>query len=304
MIDNSQVRRVLWLTNTPALLTEELTGSEVTNESWLAALQKLVNTHSPETRLHITFFSEGGEIRRTVRGATTYLQLPRSGKWRRFLRRVLLIVHTRREIRAVLRVIEEVNPDLIHVFGTESVFGLAALQQKKPAIIQIQGLLTTLLPVYFGGHTLGRVVAKAGIFDLLSGGVLFRYLLAKKAAKREVALLEKASTVLGSTDFDFQFSGEMNPNRRFFHLDDPIREEFLDGGGAGAGVVVGAGKAGSGGAGENLTTRVVLHTTIHEEYYKGLDLLFRTAFLLEQTGVNFKWQIAGLNETSKMVKIY
>jgi len=42
--------------------------------------------------------------------------------------------------------INKYDPDLIHGFGTESVYGLVAAEQKKPSIVFIQGILSKLLP--------------------------------------------------------------------------------------------------------------------------------------------------------------
>lgn len=281
-------KRVLWLTNTPALLTEELMGRPVASESWLAALQDLVVEHAPGIELHVAFFHEGRGIRRVEHGGVTYWLLPRGGKWRRLWRRYFLIIHGKDDLENIRKVIGEVDPALVHVFGTESAFGLVATRCGRPAIVQIQGVVNSLLPVYFGGESVWCAVNKAGFFDLLMGGVYFRYLLEKKKAERELEILQNTEYVLGNTDLDREFSGEVNPSRRFFFLPDPMRRPFLD--------PEPMEKKGN--------ARPVIHTIMHEEYYKGLDLLFRVAALLNEKGVDFEWRIAGLNGNEKMVRIF
>lgn len=260
----------------------------VTSESWLAALQELVVEHAPGIELHVALFHEGRGIRRIEHGGVTYWLLPRGGKWRRLWRRYFLIIHGRDDLENIRKVIDEVDPALVHVFGTESAFGLVATRCGRPAIVQIQGVVNSLLPVYFGGESVWCAVNKAGFFDLLTGGVYFRYLLEKKKAERELEILRNTKFVLGNTDLDREFSGEIKPEIRFFLLPDPMRWPFLD--------PEPMEKKGN--------ARPVIHTIMHEEYYKGLDLLFRVAALLNEKGVDFEWRIAGLNGNEKMVRIF
>lgn len=281
-------KRVLWLTNTPALLTEELMGRPVASESWLSALQELVVVRAPGIELHVALFHEGRGIRRVEHGGVKYWLLPRGGKWRRLWRRYFLIIHGEDDLENIRKVIDEVDPALVHVFGTESAFGLVATQCGRPAIVQIQGVVNSLLPVYFGGESVWCAVNKAGFFDLLTGGVYFRYLLEKKKAERELEILRNTKFVLGNTDLDREFSGEINPERRFFLLPDPMRKSFLN-----REVLH-----------KKVNARPVIHTIMHEEYYKGLDLLFRVAARLDERGVDFEWRIAGLNGSEKMVRIF
>lgn len=281
-------KRVLWLTNTPALLTEELMGRPVVSESWLAALQELLVERAPGIELHVALFHEGRGTRQVEHGGVTYWLLPRGGKWRRLVRRYLVITHSDADLKRISSVIDEVQPELVHVFGTESAFGLVATRCGRPAIVQIQGVVNSLLPVYFGGESVWCAVNKAGFFDLLMGGVYFRYLLEKKKAERELEILRNTEFVLGNTEFDRELSGEVNPSRRFFLLPDPMRKPFLN--------REPVGKAGN--------ARPVIHTIMHEEYYKGLDLLFRVAAQLDEKGVDFEWRIAGLNGNEKMVRIF
>lgn len=248
----------------------------------------LVVERAPGIELHVALFHEGRGTRRVEHGGVNYWLLPRGGKWSRLIRRYLLKIHTRRDLEYIQLLINKVQPDLIHVFGTESAFGLVATKCGRPAVVQIQGIVNSLLPVYFGGESVWCSVNKAGFFDLLMGGVYFRYLLEKKKAERELVILQSAQNVLGNTDFDREFSGEVNPGRGFYYLADPLRKQFLNG-------EVSAGKS---------NARSIIYTIMHEEYYKGLDLLFRVASRLDEKGIDFEWQIAGLNGGEKMVRIF
>ena len=263
-------------------------GRPVASESWLAALQELLVEHSPGIELHVALFHEERGIRRIEHGGVTYWLLPRGGKWRRLWRRYFLIIHGRDDLENIQKVIDEVDPALVHVFGTESAFGLVATRCGRPTIVQIQGVVNSLLPVYFGGESVWCAVNKAGFFDLLMGGVYFRYLLEKKKAERELEILRNTEYVLGNTDLDREFSGEVNPSRRFFFLPDPMRKPFIEGEQLG----------------KPVNARTVIHTIMHEEYYKGLDLLFRVAAHLDEKGLDFEWRIAGLNGNEMMVRIF
>lgn len=283
-----QKLKVLWFTNTPSLLTPEITGGPVSSESWLAALQKLVLENCRQIELHIAFFHQGQEIRKIIREEVTYWILPKHGKFSRLFRRYFLVIHTRGDFRNIQRVVDEVNPDLIHVFGTESASGLAALQTGRPVAIQIQGVMNSLIPVYFGSESLRKVVFAAGLWDALMGGVLFRYLLEKKKARRESNVLRAATHVIGNTEFDRKYSGELNQGRKFYALPEPLRSEFH------SALPIK----------KNNRTKKVIHTTILEEYYKGFDLLLKVAQALKEREVDFEWRIAGLNGNEEMISVF
>jgi len=281
-----QKLKVLWFTNTPSLLTPEITGGEISEGSWISSLELLIREKEPDIELHIAFFGNCDKIEVVQFEIVTYYKIPRPGKVGRWIRRLILIPHTRSDVRNILEVVKKVKPGLIHVFGTESVFGMIADKVGIPVLIQIQGIVSSFIPVYFGNLSLKKVVNSAGIKDFLSAGVLFRYLNEKKRAKRELQILKKTKYILGRTGFDKSFAFQVNPGVKYYHLDDVIRLDFF---------VERSQKQRS--------VRPVLLTVIHAEYYKGLDLIFQTCEELQRHDIDFEWRIAGLSENDPIVKV-
>lgn len=147
--------KVMWLAPYPASLLEpELTlrrPQKSHPSSWIVSLSNELAKRK-EIVLHIMTGSAG--IRQTqtfekngivfhvvrhtfpfsVRGYPQYLRLDA-------LTRYSLL---RRRAGSIIR---EVNPDLIHVHGTESWFGLPALSSKIPTVISIQGIISLIREV-------------------------------------------------------------------------------------------------------------------------------------------------------------
>jgi len=278
-------KRVLWLTNTPALLTEEITGRPVVEGSWITALQEALVTND-EFELHIAFMSAGKLPPEVKKEGVTYHPMPRTGKLSRLLRRLFLITHTRGELEYLKSLITKIDPAMVHVFGTESFFGLISDEINIPVLVQIQGIVASFIPVYFGNLGFKKIALTAGIIDFLSGGVVFRYLGEKQRASRESAILSKARFVMGRTEFDRDYTSAVNPNRVYFHLDDPLRKEFFE----------------EGTCSKN-SGDVKLLTVIHAEYYKGLDLLFASAEILKKTGIDFTWNVVGISRDDHLCNV-
>lgn len=126
-------------------------------------------------------------------------------------------------------VIEAANPDVIHVFGTEFPHTLALMKLEKwksKALIHIQGIMEECEKVYNGGipeeivnrKTFRDVIKKDGITDQIN-----KYKL--RAANEHVALLQ-AEYVLGRTSFDKNHIHKLNPDCRYHHVNETLRNIF------------------------------------------------------------------------------
>ena len=152
--------RVAWLASYPsALLHRELTIIRSSKEhplSWIVNLGNALAKRD-DIELHIITATSGipknqvvskdgitfHVIRHTfpftVRGFPRYMRLDVLTRW----------TELRRQIR---RILLELQPDMIHVHGTEYGYGLAALETKIPTIVSIQGivkLLAQVAPCFF-----------------------------------------------------------------------------------------------------------------------------------------------------------
>jgi glycosyltransferase involved in cell wall biosynthesis len=134
-------------------------------------------------------------------------------------------------LRRCCDLVNEWKPDLIHIHGTEGVFGLlpARCMVKCPAVISLQGLLGPYSEWY---HYFG----KASIIDLfrmhrwieipLLRGQWIMYYGYIKAAKREREIIAGNRFFIGRTAWDRAYLKAQNSSAQYFYGGELLREAF------------------------------------------------------------------------------
>lgn len=192
-------------------------------------------------------------------------------------------------LHIMLDVIKRSTPDLIHIHGTESSFGLIADYVKDiPIVYSIQGLLAPYSEKYFSGMPDKEIYSLESIRDKLHF-VSYRdvYKDFCYRAEREKRFLSQAQYVIGRTFWDEYITGLFNPDRKYFLVDEILRSPFYT-------VQWHHKKNG----------RYQIISTISGGIYKGYEVVLKTALLLQSySRVDFEWTIAGYDAESKYVKI-
>jgi glycosyltransferase involved in cell wall biosynthesis len=106
------------------------------------------------------------------------------------------------ERRKIAQIIRSLSPDLLHVHGTESAYGVAACGIKIPNLVSIQGIMTAL-----------SEVSKSFCYRLQS-------ILEKK-------VIHTTSYFGCRTDFDRKFVTELNKNATIFQLNEAINPVYF-----------------------------------------------------------------------------
>src|SRR5580658_3243072 len=154
MDKNSKPMRVLWFANTPGLSAGYLKISLAAG-GWISSLQRVVEA-VPECQLGFVFYAE--EMMPPFEYGKTWYYPVRplgSSKRRRLMNRVAGRAETDENLPAFLQAVRRFKPDLIHVHGTESPFGLILREVKDiPVVVSIQGNLTVYQEKYFAGLSL------------------------------------------------------------------------------------------------------------------------------------------------------
>jgi glycosyltransferase involved in cell wall biosynthesis len=84
---------------------------------------------------------------------------------------------------------------------------------------------------------------------------------------------------MGRTEWDKTLSSVLHQNRRYFHVEEAIRPSFLQASAVGwSGFQPG---------------RIRLFSTGCSTFWKGPDMLLKTAHILMESGVDFEWLVAG-----------
>lgn len=214
--------KVLWLVNTPfpeVVRHLGLRGDYL--GCWMPALQQALlglSRFRPGTQDHLGIACATAGIsqyRRLDFDGVTYFCFPKS-------RMCEYLQSYGKELAACLRAVEEFNPDLIHVHGTEEFYGLIAGLVDKPVVVSIQGILSALVRVYFGGM---------GWKDILrSPGVMKSYLIMRRKTQTERKIFQANRYFIGRTLWDKSHLMSMAGNNGpvYYQCHEVMRKEFSE----------------------------------------------------------------------------
>lgn len=282
--------RVLWFTTTPANAAARI-GFNHKGRGWISSLQDVVASQ-PGISLGLCFFYEGNkEIEFEEEGTRYYgIGLPKKNVAGRILDRYRTVLPSNYRINALLKVINKFKPDVIHVFGSEDVFGMVSKYVTIPVVIHIQGILNPYLDNWFPrGVNNWQVLLKTPIAETLRGtGLYFEYRFMKKMAKREKAILKHCSFFMGRTTWDRAVTRFLSPGSQYFQCEEMIRPAFFK-------------QQWQPVAGK----KIILSTTINPNIYKGLDIVLKAARLLKnQPDTEFEWRIFGIHGNQEIVRFF
>ena len=189
-----------------------------------------------------------------------------------------------------MHIIHKVSPDIIHVHGTEDMFGLITRYDDLhvPVVLSIQGLLSVYRLKYYSGPTRNEILHNESIKKKITlSGYNGNFYDFSKRAKRETEILASLQYVIGRTQWDRRCAHALNPRIRYFKVNEILRPEFM-----------------------SATWQCRRHgecfelaTTISSGIYKGLEVIYQTAQLLTNMNFPFVWKIIGLSSNNDLVKI-
>ncbi len=278
-----QALRVLWFANTPGL-SSHLSKKQSTAGGWISSLQAEVE-NTGECILAFAFYSDE-ELPPFDYNRTKYYPVLRLGRNKiyRLTQRILGKTEYKENLLRFLQIIEDFQPDIIHVHGTENSFGLISGHLSKiPVVVSIQGNLTVYLKKYFSGLSMPFLPER-----VLTGNPFLKmdYQQFTRRSFIEREIMKNAKYILGRTDWDRRISLTQAPLARYFHQEEIMRPSFyqID-------------------WNESPHQKTVFHTTTSNSMYKGFETIIDTALLLKNNHLDFEWTIAGLNEEDPLVRL-
>jgi glycosyltransferase involved in cell wall biosynthesis len=217
--------KVLWFSPVPlpAVLSHAGVNGAGAGGHWVAALAERVAERN-DVQLAIATAAQGLEDATFTNGNVRYFVIGQPKRTRPF-------VMSSRDIAKAAACFEDFRPDIVHVHGTERFFGLLKARGfvKSPEVVSLQGILRpySTWTNYFGALTPLQILASTRIAELLLGlGLLWNYRDMRKGAERETEILRHADAVLGRTSWDRAQAFSQNPQARYFHVGEILREEF------------------------------------------------------------------------------
>ncbi|NVO20121.1 MAG: glycosyltransferase family 4 protein [Bacteroidetes bacterium] len=282
--------KILWFTNTPSLGAIHLNAKGI-GGGWIESLEAEI-VKSPEIELGIVFKFPNTSVKEFIDGKTTYFPVnnkPAKGKFRKMFDRLSHRIVNEEYIPEYLRIIQQFNPDIIHIFGTESDFGLINYKISIPCIIHIQGNLNVISHKWYSGISLFSLLRYSKKTMLLRGyGLIHDYIVCRKEAERERIIYKACRYFMGRTDWDRRIALVLSPGSSYYHCDELIQMPFH------------LSKWSF-----NTSKEYTIFSTIRSNIYKGLETIFESMELINQ---NFpaqiiRWKIAGIKPEDEIANI-
>ena len=176
--------------------------------------------------------------------------------------------------------VNDFKPDVIHIWGSESVFGKIVPHTSVPCVIHLQGFL----PAYSNAKFPPGVNRFDYFCYLLWHPVrLYRFFwydfVFRKRAEREAEIVAVCQNFFGRTQWDNDIVKLYNPKAEYFHCGELLRSEFYQ--------IAGKWKYRDNGV-------VTIVSVLSTPTYKGHDLILKTAEMLKKhTSLKFKWKVFG-----------
>lgn len=128
-------------------------------------------------------------------------------------------------------IIDNFNPDVIHLYGTEYAHNKTLIDMKisTPIIISLQGILKDYKKDYYGGLSVSTGIKYTTLRDLVRGsGIILDKIKLNKSIDTECRMLRNVKYVEGRTFWDRASSKSINPNAKYYYCPRMIRHEFFD----------------------------------------------------------------------------
>lgn len=275
--------RVLWFTNTSSCYQEKI-GSGYNGGGWISSLEKEIKKNN-DIKLGICFYSRNEkQARKDEQNGTIYYMQPRPQKTLYYNLITILgkdressELHEKIAIPPLLEIVKDFSPDIIHVFGSENIYGLLAKYVDIPLILHIQGILSpsfnAFLPPFISWKDyIGQSNSFFVKFRLLSEKISWR-----RNGLTERRMFKYVKYFMGRTEWDRRLLSLFNSQARYYHCDEMLRDAFYQ-----LNIK------------RTIPEKPVFVTTISSQLYKGFDVVLKTAKLLKEVlRVDFEWKIYG-----------
>jgi len=276
--------KILWLTETPSKYKPEEFGYN--GRGWIESLQTIVEKSTEIEQLGISF-PHSTDSEKQIDGKVIYYPIRRVlpgnlVKW--IISNWNNKIEHQNEINALKTIINDFEPDLIHIFGTESWLCHVVEMTNKPCVVHLQGLLLPYLNAFVpNGISIYDLIKYDWIAFVKGISLWHNKRFIEKKSKREYKFFKEISYFMGRTIWDKSISGFLSSKSTYFHVDEVLRDKFYS----------------AMPWRYNRTNKVLLTSTLSDTLYKGLDLVIKTAALLVKEQFEFEWRIIGVNNDSK-----
>lgn len=124
-----------------------------------------------------------------------------------------------------------VEPDIVHLHGTEYTHGLAYINAcgSDNVVVSIQGMKSAYYYYYYYGLTKWDVYSHLTLRDVIKGSIIKGYKAFKKQGEFEKEIIRKVNHIIGRTSWDRANTWAINPDAQYHFCNETLRPEFYDG---------------------------------------------------------------------------
>lgn len=193
-------------------------------------------------------------------------------------------------VAQMVEYIEQFKPDIVHIWGCENFYVKVLKYINYPSVVHIQGLASSIVQHYLpNGVGVADISSQDNFLDryIFKRGNLYNYksFLRRVAIEKDVA--KYITNWIGRTAWDKANAYCLAPNANYHHCDELMRKEFYEHQWH-----------------YDYDRKLVIQSSISNAWYKGIDIVLRTAQTLTSLGVNFEWNIYGVTESSSIVRYF
>lgn len=265
---------------------------------WIGSLQEELLKRDTNLELGITFPSNEKDIIQDGRVTYFPIQLDsNNGIVAKIIKRLIYNVKKEEEklTDGMLTVIEAFQPDVVHVWGLENNYSNIIPKIKCPFVVHIQGFITPIYNSYFSPG-FSRLNLKEMdsvwhpvniLYRLLKLSQISEYNRCKRRSIAERTVAPYIKFWMGRTDWDRDIAKILSPHSKYFHCDEIVRSDFD----AGRWVY-------------HYNGILRIHSSISQYWYKGIDVILKTAATLTELGENIEWNVYGVKPGHRMVSYF
>ncbi len=269
--------RVLWFSLTPSCYSKAK-GLGYNGGGWIASLQEELMKRS-SIELGITFIKGRKKFVDQEQGVKYYI-IPSPTKKIKDKINFFFDYRVESELKYYTpyfkEVVNDFKPDIIQVFGSESILGFIQQLTNIPCVLHLQGILNP----YWNAFLPPSISKNTFIFKKKSPKkVLSAYKEIKtweNNCTRERELFKEITYFIGRTEWDNIITKTLNPNAQYFYCSEILRKSFYE-------------------ECERVNPqKMIIVSTISGVIYKGIDLILKTASILKQHwNKDFEWIVYG-----------
>ena len=214
--------KILWLCNLPLPdIAISISNTAINRGGWLVGLSNDLKK-CPEIDLSLCFpVSNAKEIIKGILDNVNYYGFPS-----KMGQPYIYDSSIEKQLQIIL---SEVDPDIVHIFGTEFPHSLAmtkVFKNKNRITISIQGLCSIISKHYTSGLP-SRVISQYTFRDFIKqDNIEQQYKKFEKRGEFEIRAIKNVNHIIGRTTFDKACAYQINPNAIYHFCNETLRDDF------------------------------------------------------------------------------